>query len=186
MKKILLMPALFVASTFFTTAAIGATTETPLSGCYERIYDSAHLAQHKGQIVTRVTLWLVPNPPERIDQAYPVVANGTLKIWIRGVDQSFDSIGACLKSESALSCDGSLSAAEADPCKSKEDGVRDCRIDFNDSGSFKLEGKPQGMLVTLIKQLELVHAPYDGGPFLYLSPTNAENHAFLLKAKKCP
>ncbi|MGA3304279.1 MAG: hypothetical protein ABSC72_13495 [Methylovirgula sp.] len=133
-----------------------------------------------------MTLALVPNPPERIDQAYPVVANGTLKIWLRAVKESFDSVGACLKKDSALSCEGSLSAAEADSCKSKEDGVRECRIDFNDSGSFKLEGKPGGMLVTVIKQLELVHAPYDGGPFLYLSPTNAENHAFLLKAAKCP
>ena len=37
------------------------------------------------------------------------------------------------------------------------------------------------MMVTILRRLELVPEPYDGGPFLYLSPGNAENHAFALK-----
>ena len=38
-----------------------------------------------------------------------------------------------------------------------------------------------GLMVTILRRLELVHEPYDGGPFLYLSPGNTENHAFALR-----
>ena len=78
-----------------------------------------------------------------------------------------------------LLCLGSLSAAEADECRSAGDGVRQCRIVSND-GLFQVQRKAAGVLVTIRERLELVQAPYDGGPFLYLSPTNMENHDFLL------
>jgi hypothetical protein len=159
-----------------------AAAAPPLAGCYERVYDAAHLAQHKGQIVARITLSVSAAAPEMAtDKTHPIVANGDLKLWVRGISKSFDSLGACETSGEGLDCAGSLSAAEAPQCKSKEDGLRQCRIDMNDSGSFRIEGKPDGALLTITKRLELLHAPYDGGPYLYLSPENAENGVFLLK-----
>ncbi|HEY1736402.1 MAG TPA: hypothetical protein VGG12_07145, partial [Methylovirgula sp.] len=133
MKKYFLSVAFFAS---LPSVALAASAAMPLSGCYERNYEATYVAQHKGQIVTRVTLSLAPNRPESIDQAHPVVTTGTLKIWVRGTAQSFDSLGACLKKYGGLACDGSLSAAEADPCKSAEDGVGECRIDSNNPGSF--------------------------------------------------
>src|SRR5262249_54983310 len=36
----------------------------PLIGCYDRVYDAAHLAAHKGQLVARATLSVKSAPPE--------------------------------------------------------------------------------------------------------------------------
>ena len=159
--------------------------EVPLAGCYERVYDSAHLAAHKGQLVVRAEIKIEATSfGEQPGQTDSFVADGSLKLWLRGKKQSFDSIGACRADGNTLICEGSLSAAEAETCKSDRDGVRECRNESG-PGSFKVEGKPDGVLVTIREQLELVPAPYDAGPFLYFSPSNAENHAFLLKKTTC-
>jgi hypothetical protein len=167
-------------------AASGAdAADAPmLAGCYERVYDAAHLAQHPGQLVIRATLLTAPDTfGHQTDKANPIIASGVLKIWVRGRPQSFNTIGACWAQGEGLLCNGSLSAAEAPTCKSAGDGVRQCRIDGGDAGSFKIERKPDGVLVSIRERLELVPAPYDGGPYLYFSPTNPENHAFLLTRK---
>ena len=171
----------------FAGVVLGAgptLAQSPLLGCYERTYDPAHLSQHKGQIVMRASLSVTPTGPEMKGQ---VEASGTLRLWVRGQEKSFDSHGACnTKSGShSLFCAGSLSAAESDACKTKQDGVRQCRIDQGSPGSFKIEARTDGILVSLRERLELVQAPYDGGPYLYLSPSNAENHGFLLKKSAC-
>ncbi len=159
--------------------AAGAA-EPPLAGCYERVYDAAHLAKHKGQLVMRATLSV-----RAADRDVTWIADGTLKLWIRGKDKNFDSHGACSASGDGLLCGGSLSAAEAEDCKSRKDGIHECRIDAGGQGSFKIESKPGGVLVSIRERLELVQAPYDSGPFLYFSPGNAENHAFLLGKTAC-
>jgi len=152
----------------------------PLIGCYERVYDAAHLATHTAQLVVRATLSIKSAPPEwQTAKVHPFVATGDLKMWVSGRKQSFDSSGNCSVQGDGLLCLGSLSAAEADECRSTGDGVRQCRIVSND-GSFQVERKAAGVLVTIRERLELVQAPYDGGPFLYLSPTNMKNHDFLL------
>jgi len=160
----------------------GTTNTPPLAGCYERIYDSAHLAAHKGQLVTRATLSISAASPEwqRIAPEWHFIAEADLKIWVRGRNQSFDSLGTCRAEGDGLLCNGSSSAAEADECKSKRDGIRQCRI-MSAGSVFEVVGKPEGVLVTVREQLELVPYPGDSGPFLYFSPTNTENHAFLLK-----
>jgi len=152
----------------------------PLLGCYERLYDAAHLAAHKAQLVVRATLSIKSAPQEwQTDKVHPSVATGDLKMWVSGRKQSFDSSGNCSVQGDGLLCLGSLSAAEADECRSAGDGVRQCRIVSND-GLFQVQRKAAGVLVTIRERLELVQAPYDGGPFLYLNPTNMENHDFLL------
>jgi hypothetical protein len=152
----------------------------PLIGCYQRVYDAAHLEAHKRQLVVRATLSVKSAPPEwQTTKVHPSVATGDLKVWVSGRKQSFDSSGNCGVQGDGLFCLGSLSAAEADECRSTGDGVRQCRIVSND-GSFQVERRAAGVLVTIRQRLELVQAPYDGGPFLYLSPTNRENHDFLL------
>lgn len=147
------------------------------TGCYLRVYDAAHLARHKGQIVTRVQLSLKPsdfgpgNPP----------VEGDLAFWITGHRQSFVSHGACAEKAGALACNGSLSAAEADSCKNRRDGIRDCREDGADAGTFSVVARGQARLVTITARLEVPENNEDAGlPFLYLGPGNAENHSFLL------
>jgi hypothetical protein len=54
-------------------------------------------------------------------------------------------------------------------------------ISAANDGAFGVTAQSDGLMVKITRRLELVTAPYDGGPFLYLSPGNAENHAFLLK-----
>jgi len=167
-------------------SAVGAVEAPPLAGCYERVYDAAHLSTRKGPLVVRATISIAATRAgAQTDNRNPVIADGDLKIWVRGRSQSFDSLGACRAEGNNLLCGGSLSAAEADTCKSKHDGVRQCRIDSTDAGSFRVEGKPEGVLVSIRERLELVPAPYDGGPYLYFSPTNAENRTFLLKRTTC-
>jgi hypothetical protein len=171
--------ALWVAS-----SAHGASTP-PLAGCYERIYDAAHLARHRGQLVVRTRLEVEAGHfPNAAGDAHPMIASAKLAVWVRGKKLSFDSFGACWAKDDGLACNASLSASETDSCKTKADGVRDCRIDWPDAaGSFRLAPKADGILLTIPERIELSETGSDAGPpFLYLSPGNKENHAFILKA----
>ena len=180
LKKIL--STALAAVTCCTGAAIAAA-EAPAPGCYERVYDAAHLAAHPGQLVVRAAVLVKPlDAAEAAALGSSFAADAHLKMWVREQKASFDSFGACRPADGGLSCEGSLSAAEADACKTSNDGVhRDCRIGAAASGAFGVAARPDGVMVTILRRLELVPEPYDGGPFLYLSPGNAENHAFALK-----
>jgi hypothetical protein len=175
-------PAVLAIAAFCLGANVAAA-EAPAPGCYERIYDSAHLAAYPGQLVVRATVLVKPlDADEAKTLGPPFTADAHLKMWVKGRKPSFDSFGACRPAEGGLACEGSLSAAEADECKSRNDGVhRDCRIGAASTGAFGVALKADGLMVTIQRRLELVPEPYDGGPFLYLSPGNAENHAFALK-----
>jgi|GEM_PF-1349303 len=154
-----------------------ATAATPLAGCYARSYEAAHLLQHKGQIIRRVQLVIKPS---NLGAGAPPVS-GDLIFWVIGHKQTFSSFGACTEKAGALRCNGSDSAAEADPCKGQHDGVRNCREQSGDIGSFRVTNKGDGVLVTITARLEVAASDEDAGPpFLYLDPGNAENHAFLL------
>jgi hypothetical protein len=160
-----------------------AAAEAPAPGCYERVYDTAHLAAHAGQLVVRVTVLVKPlDAAEAAALGPSFAADAHLKMWVKGQKPAFDSFGACRPASNGMSCEGSLSAAEADACKTSNDGVhRDCRIGAATTGAFGVAARPDGVMVTILRRLELVPEPYDGGPFLYLSPGNAENHAFALQ-----
>jgi hypothetical protein len=156
-----------------------AQAETPLAGCYARVYDKAHLAGHTGQFVLRARLrvWesgLAADAPE---------IAGDLEMWARGRTVGFTSRGLCSPQGGALTCNGSVSAAEADPCTDDKDGARDCRKGWQDAGTFRIAPHKDGVLVTIPRRLELHETGPDAGPpFLYLSAGNKENNAFLLKA----
>jgi hypothetical protein len=173
-----------VLAAALAASGVEAAEALPLAGCYERVYDAAHLRQHPRQLVVRATLGVAPDTvAQEADKTNPLIASGVLKFWVRGRPKSFDSTGACWADGAGLLCNGSSSAAEAATCKSAQDGVRQCRINGSDSGSFKIESTPDGVLVSVRDRLELVPAPYDAGPYLYFSPANPENHAFLLTRK---
>ena len=161
-----------------------AAADVPAPGCYERVYDAAHLAAHPGQLVVRATVLVKrPDAAEAAALGTSYAARADLRIWLRGRKPSFDSLGACRVANGGLSCGGSVSAAEADDCKTDGDGVhRNCRIvRAANTGAFGIVAQSDGLVLTMLRQLELVQAPYDGGPFLYLSPGNVENHAFALR-----
>jgi hypothetical protein len=177
------LPALMAAA-IGLPGANAALAEVPYPGCYERVYDAARLAAHPGQLVTRATVLVKP-----IDAATKAALgpsrelDAILRFWVRGQKQSFDSHGSCRSANGGLTCAGSVSAAEDDECKTDRDGVRtNCRIiSAANDGAFGVTTQSDGLMVKILRRLELVTAPYDGGPFLYLSPGNTENHAFALK-----
>jgi hypothetical protein len=182
MHKIILVVATlrFNSPVFAGDRFIGEEKTPPLIGCYARIYSAAHLAAHRGQLVVRATLSIKPATPEILaDKVHSLVASGDLKMWIVGRKQSFDSLGACRAQGEGLLCFGSISAVETHACSSKGDGVHQCRI-ADTEGSFEVQGKAGGVLITIRERLELVPPPYDSGPFLYVSPTNVNNHDFRL------
>jgi len=162
-------------------SAVRAGDSVPFAGCYERLYDAAHLQAHRGQIVRHVKLRIgrtsVPKTP---GDERPVLADANLQIWVSGSQRSFGTLGACSMESEALSCNASLSAEEATLCKTKGDGVRNCRLSMDDAGSFEIAPKPEGLLLTVRERLELLGPP-EQESYLYFSPDNAENHAFLLK-----
>jgi hypothetical protein len=172
-----------LATVIYGLCASVAAAEAPAPGCYERVYDAAHLAAHPGQLVVRATVLVKPLDAAEATALGPsFAADAHLKMWVKGQKQAFDSFGACRPADGGLSCEGSLSAAEAESCKSNTDGVhRDCRISAATTGAFGVAARSDGLMVTILRRLELVPEPFDGGPFLYLSPGNAENHAFALK-----
>lgn len=167
-------------------AAVAAQAERlPALGCYARTYDTAHLSVHKKQIVSEASLSIETRkdtPP------YPFFA--ALRFSTKGRDgAAFSTFGACKEAGDGLWCNASLSAEETDLCKAKDDGVRHCRIGYSESGSFRLAAQPGGVIVTVVERLEMP-GPDSGGraSYLYLSPNNVENHAFLLQpadAKAC-
>jgi hypothetical protein len=116
--------------------------------------------------------------PETPGETQHILADAMLVMW--SGQTAFGTIGACFWERTGLVCNAALSAQKTALCKSKEDGVRACRVSFNDSGSFTLEQKPEGLMLTIRERLELP-GPEARGTYLYLSPANAENHAFLLK-----
>jgi hypothetical protein len=177
------LPAMMATAMCLLCADV-ASADVPQPGCYERVYDAAHLAAHPGQLVTRSTVLVKrTSAAEKAALGPSFELDAQLRFWVRGQKQSFDSDGSCQSANGGLSCKGSLSAAEADECKTDRDGVHNnCRIiSAATSGAFGVTAQSDGLMVNILRQLELVPAPYDGGPFLYLSPGNAENHAFALK-----
>lgn len=173
-------PRRLLAAVFLVVSVPAAAEDIiPLSGCYERIYDAAWLAAHPGQLVRRVTLAVTKTSvPETPGETQKILADAQLVL--RTADAAFSTIGACYWDKLGLACNASLSAAEARLCKTKEDGVRNCRLSTDDPGAFDLAQKGAGLLVTIRERLELT-SPLDAGDFLYLSPQNTENRAFLLK-----
>lgn len=178
------MKAIGRACVFLAAVAWPATTgaaEEPPHGCYARVYAPDHLAAHRGQLVSRVTLLVKPADASARGTAKEPVVDGNLSIWIRGRKERFDSLGACSRTREGFSCGGSISAAEADVCKTSSTGARDCRVDPGDAGGFDILSRPNGVVVRIRNRLELVPKPYDGGPFLNLAGQDAENHDFLLE-----
>ncbi len=173
-------PRGLLAAMFLVVSFQAAGEEVvPLSGCYERVYDAAWLSAHPGQIVRRVTLSVTKTSfPETPGETLKILADAQLVM--RTADAAFSTIGACYWDKLGLACDASLSAAETRLCKTKEDGVRNCRLSTGDPGSFELAQKGAGLLLTIHERLELTD-PLETGAFLYLSPQNTENRAFLLK-----
>ncbi len=181
--RIAFVLAFGAVSFFLSVSPLAAAEAPPLAGCYERVYDAAHLAAHKGQFVRRVVLKIGPSAfgkPEPGDKQ-PIIADAAMQIWVKGRDNSFETVGACWADGETLVCNASLSAAEVDICKAKKDGVRDCRINPAESGSFQIAKQPEGLMTRLRERLEMSESGSDAGPWLYLSPGNAENHGFLLK-----
>lgn len=170
----------FVAA-WLALGALAAPAEeiVPLAGCYERVYDAVWLKAHRGQIVRRATLLVTKTTvPETPGEARPILADGLLVM--RAGETPFSTIGACYWDKLGLTCNASLSAVKAPLCKTKEDGLRSCRLSENDPGGFEIAQKSAGLMLTVRERLEL-QGPADRGSFLYLSPDNVENRAFLLQ-----
>jgi hypothetical protein len=171
-----LLAAVFLA---FVAARAESEEIVPLAGCYARVYDAAWLKAHPGQIVRRVTLSVAKtSAPRTPGEKQPILADAMLATW--SGKTTFSTIGACYWERLGLVCNAALSAEETRLCRTKTDGVRDCRLSMTDSGSFELAQKPDGLLLTVRERLEL-SGPTDRGSFLYLSPENPENRAFLLQ-----
>jgi hypothetical protein len=173
---------LAVGLALLAASATHAAEQPPLAGCYERVYDKTHLAVHKGQLVVRARLAInagdFENDPGK---ARPMIAATKLTMWVRGAKQSFDSSGACWAEGKGLLCNGSLSATETEPCKTKTDGVYDCRIYWDEAaGTFRISPKSGGVLVSIPGRLELPESSEDPESYLYLSHSNAEHRAFML------
>jgi hypothetical protein len=177
MRRFFCSCVIFVSIT--TPASLAA--EVPLAGCYEHAYDKTHLAVHKGQIVTRAIVWIKATDLPRTPDFRDMIADADFLVSVKGSKDKFVSHGSCWSAKGGLSCNGSLSAADADTCKVKTTGARDCRVNLADAGGFDIASRPDGVLVSISDRLELVQKPYDGGPFLNLSGKDPQNRGFLLK-----
>lgn len=172
-----------VAAALLLAMTAQARAEAPRAGCYERVYDEAHLKTHRGQFVRHARLKLGPTSvPKSEGGASPPVADAILQLWAGTHRTSFDSLGVCWAEGKSLICNGSDSAAETKLCGTKAPGLRDCRIEGAHNGRFRIEARPDGVIVKVVELLELPQTGSDAGPFLYLGPGDAENSDFLLKA----
>jgi hypothetical protein len=153
----------------FATPAFGAPL-LPAGSCYERVYDESHLAAHPGQIVRRIEIW-----PEDGSQM-------ALRLWIKGRSAAFEGDGTCEEKGETLICEPALSAADENICKGKRNGFTDCRREIGGgAGVYVISKRAEGIVASVSETLELLQVQTDTGPYVYLSPKDAENSSFLLK-----
>lgn len=162
-------------------AGIAAAAGSPRMGCYERVYDARHLQAHKGQYVVEATLKIMPASAEQRGGKWGIVADADLTLRVRGHKVAFETFGTCSRKNGGLECGGSVSAAEEDQCRSSRSGVHGCRVDLGDAGDFRIETRPEGVVVSIPKRLELVPPGSDTGPYLNLVSNDGENSDFLLR-----
>lgn len=173
-----------LAGALLAIAAAGANCEAraadalPQQGCYQRVYSGPHMEAHKGQFIVKAELEIKPPEPE---QGHGIVANAALQVWVKGKKASFETLGACDVQGGALDCGASVSAAEVDQCKSSVPGVHDCRVDLGDAGSFRIEVRSGGVVVSVPKRMEMGQTGSDSGPYLNLVGSDKENSDFLLE-----
>lgn len=162
----------------FIAGSVEAQEGVPAPGCYERVYGSEHFRVHQGQIIDRV--WAFVDPKGK-HASFPYSVH--LKFFVKGYSKStFETGGACASDETGILCNADSSAEERSICKNKRDGVRSCRIDLEASGKFRAASATGGMLISIIEQLKVGSSfSTEGYDYLYLSPSNPENHSFLLK-----
>jgi hypothetical protein len=151
---------LIVAPTFV------AAEVTPIAGCYEIFFDTKYLGAHKGQIVTRALALIKATDMPKSPEYRQITFDADIELSVKDTKDYFISHGSCWAIKGGISCNGSLSAADADTCKIKTTGLRDCRVSMADAGGFKVASRPKGVIVTISDRLELVQRPYNGGPFL--------------------
>src|SRR5262249_32974405 len=93
--------AVIAAALFLATGAVHA--ETNVRGCFVRVYNNAHLAKHPDQLVTRVKLHVFkPNPGYASRDAR--FHWFTLKVKVRGKDETLRTGGGCNEEASGLRC----------------------------------------------------------------------------------
>lgn len=90
MKKFLLTSALLIA------LAASAHAE-PLLGCFARVYDRQHLAQHPDQLITAVKLKIYPSPLDR-------TLSFAVQMQRRGEDKPLHNSGSCREEGSKMTC----------------------------------------------------------------------------------
>lgn len=149
------------------TATEEAAPADPWIGCWTRVYDAAHLAKHKGQEVTALTLSISEREPAGDKDPGKYLAMITAKM--RGAGDSYTNLdGArCTEASGALSC--------------VTDGFY--------LGQFSLEPAAKNMKIALKGGDHLALVPgVDLDAFVELSPDNPEHSLFLLQpapAKTC-
>jgi len=125
----------------------------PLSGCYIRHYDAAHLAAHPTQQVREVALSLAPMSGDHGQWA----ASGTLRISVKGHKGYRSVSGDCTQKAGTLTCDG------------------DC-----DTGEYRVMFSGQAsVLMTITDRLLLQRDGCDDEDYFELKP-DKENTQFLL------
>lgn len=92
MKKFLLATAIVLG----LALSAHAQTTSPL-GCFARVYDRQHLAQHPDQIVTAVKLKIYPSPDDHAIWF-------AIQIQRRGEDKTLHSTGACQNDGETMRC----------------------------------------------------------------------------------
>jgi len=91
-----------IAALFLATGT--AHTETNVRGCFVRVYDRAHLAKHPDQLVMAVKLHIKKPEVKEPDSSYKGYHWFTLKVKVRGRDETLHTSGICSESALGLSC----------------------------------------------------------------------------------
>jgi hypothetical protein len=124
------------------------------SGCYQKVYDAPHMAAHRGQTVTSLTVQLTPMKPE--------------PPWASSASLTFT-----LKGHTAKYLDGG-------DCSTAKDGLF-CGMD-EDAGALTLARSGADLVVTITQDMRLDRAGQASdestGPLIKAS--NREDRTFLL------
>lgn len=156
----------------------------PPFGCHSQVFDARHMRAHPGRIVRKVTLDIAPPRPEQLASGpTQIISTAHLRMWAKGSRAVFESFGVCSEVAAGFECIGHDKANEHITCKTGTPGVHKCRTPAR-AETFRLERRPEGVLVTIPIGLELDAG--ETGPYLNLMASDRENSAFLVTvARSC-
>lgn len=141
-----------LAGALILTMSLPLAAQAEIKGCYERVYDAAHLKKHPKQKVTRIKLqYGFESGPDM-----PESDMNSMDVWLRGSKTRYYAVPICEAGTKPLHC-----------------GIEE------DGGTFTLEEQGDSLKLTNASYMRVLDPKADDEEGIELQP-DAEHKVFML------